>query len=291
MTTDWRALPPLSSLRAFAAVAELGGFSQAARALNVTHAAVAQQVRALEQALDTPLVARDGRGMALTAEGQQLAQSLTDGFGTIANGVAALRAGGSDRPVRITLTASFATQWLMPRLKDFWDRHPDIALSLHPDARVLDLRRDGMDLGIRYGNGDWPGVAARFLAPARMAIAAAPDLLDGRTTLSASQMQEMEWILARDWPEQENYLKSLGLRPETLSRTDFVNEDLSLAAARQGLGLVVESLALMEDDLEEGRLILLHDSKDRLPAYFIVTLPGPQRAATRAFLKWLEQAA
>lgn len=291
MSIDWRALPPLSSLRAFAAVAELGGFSQAARALNVTHAAVSQQVRALEQVLDTPLVTRDGRGMALTAEGVQLAQALQDGFGSISAGVAALRAGGSDRPVRITLTASFATQWLMPRLKDFWDQHPDIALSLHPDARVLDLRRDGMDLGIRYGNGDWPGVTSRFLAPARMAVAAAPDLLGGRTTLTVCEMQEMEWILARDWPEQENYLKSLGLRPEALSRTDFVNEELSLAAARQGLGLVVESLALMEDDLEEGRLSLLHDSKDRLPAYFIVTQPGPQRAATRAFLKWLEKAA
>ena len=291
MAINWRDLPPLSALRAFAAVAELGGFSQAARALNVTHAAVAQQVRALEALMDTPLVARDGRGMALTAEGQQLAQALADGFGTIASGVAALRAGGSDRPVRITLTASFASQWLMPRLKDFWDLHPDIALSLHPDARVSDLRRDGMDLGIRYGNGDWPGVSARFLAPARMAIAAAPDLLDGRESLSTAEMQEMEWILARDWPEQENYLRSLGLDPRTLSRTDFVNEELSLAAARQGLGLVVESLALMEDDLEEGRLILLHDSKDRLPAYFIVTIPGPQRAATRAFLKWLESAA
>lgn len=278
-------------MRAFAAVAELGGFSQAARALNVTHAAVAQQVRSLEQTLDTSLVARDGRGMALTAEGLQLAQALQDGFTTISAGVAALRAGGSDRPVRITLTASFATQWLMPRLKEFWDLHPDIALSLHPDARVLDLRRDGMDLGIRYGNGDWPGVASRFLAPARMAVAAAPDLLAGRATLSSAEMQEMEWVLARDWPEQENYLKSLGLTPESLSRTEFVNEELSLAAARQGLGLVVESLALMEDDLEEGRLVLLHDSKDRLPAYFIVTQPGPQRAATRAFLKWLEQAA
>ncbi len=107
MTLNWRDLPSLSSLRAFAAVAELGGFSQAARTLNVTHAAVAQQVRALESTLDTPLVARDGRGMALTVEGQQLAQALADGFGTIASGVAALRAGGSDRPVRITLTASF----------------------------------------------------------------------------------------------------------------------------------------------------------------------------------------
>jgi LysR family glycine cleavage system transcriptional activator len=291
MSTDWRSLPPLTSLRAFAAVAELGGFSQAARALNVTHAAVAQQVRSLESLLDTPLVSRDGRGMTLTEEGQQLAKMLADGFATIAAGIATLRASSNDRPVRVTLTAGFAAQWLMPRLKEFWDRHPDIALSLHPDPRIVDLRRDGMDMGIRYGNGDWPGVTARFLAPARMAIAAAPDLLGGRTSLSPDEMQAMEWILARDWPEQENYLRSIGLDTATLSRTEFNNEDLSLAAARQGLGLVVESLALMEDDLIEGRLTLLHDSKDRLPAYFIVTSPGPQRAATRAFLKWLESAA
>lgn len=291
MTTDWRILPPLTGLRAFAAVAELGGFSQAARALNVTHAAVAQQVRALEGHLDTPLVIRDGRGMALTDEGKQLAQALTDGFGTMANGIAALKSSGSDRPVRITLTASFAAQWLMPRLKDFWDRHPDIALSLHPDPRILDLRREGMDLAIRYGNGDWPDVISRFLAPARMAVAASPALLDGRQTLTASEMQEMEWILARDWPEQENYLRSLGLSPDRLSRTEFFNEELSLAAARQGLGLVVESLALLQDDLDEQRLILLHDSKDRLPGYFLVMAHGPQRAATRAFIRWLENSA
>jgi LysR family glycine cleavage system transcriptional activator len=291
MSINWRDLPPLSALRAFAAVADLGGFSVAARALNVTHAAVAQQVRALEDHLATPLVVRDGRGMALTADGQQLAAALADGFGAIAAGVATLKASAGDRPVRITLTPSFASQWLMPRLRDFWDQHPDIALSLHPDARVVDLRRDGMDVGLRYGDGDWPGVEARFLASGRMAVACAPDLLGAKSNLSLAELQDAEWILTRDWPEQENYLKSIGLKPHLLSRTEFPSEELSLAAARQGLGLVVESLALMEDDLEEGRLVLLHDSMEKTPAYFVVTLPGPQRATTRAFLKWLAGAA
>lgn len=290
MTLRWKDLPPLSALRAFQAVAEAGGYAPAARALNVTHAAVAQQVRGLEAALGMALVARAGRGMALTAEGADLARALTDGFGTIQAGVEALR-GGQNRPVRITLTPSFATQWLMPRLKDFWDRHPDIALSLHPDARVVDLRRDGMDVGLRYGNGAWPGVEARFLAPARLSVTCAPALMQGRATLTAAEMQQMDWFLTRDWPEQENYLISLGLNPATLGRTDFNSEELSLAAARQGLGLVVESYALIEDDVAEGRLVLIHDSREKLPAYFAVTPPGPQRAATRAFLKWLFAAA
>ncbi len=288
---DWTRLPPLTALRAFQAVATAGGLTAAARRLNVTHAAVAQQVRALEAHLGVALVHRAGRGLELTAEGADLARALEEGFATIAAGVEALRAGGADRPVRITLTPSFATQWLMPRLKEFWDRHPDIALTLHPDARVSDLKRDGMDLGLRYGNGHWPGVEAEFLAPARMAVACAPALLAGRARLSAAEMQEMEWLLAHDWPEQDNYLASLGLDPPRLSRTEFPGEELSLAAARQGLGLIVESLALMEDDIDEGRLVLIHDSRTHLPAYFVVTPPGPKRAAVRAFLKWLTAAA
>lgn len=288
---DWRTLPPLTALRAFQAVAETRSLTAAARVLNVTHAAVAQQLRALEAHLGVSLAQREGRGMALTPDGAELARALGEGFSAIEAGVNALRKGHADRPVTITLTPSFATQWLMPRLKRFWDRHPDIALSLHPDATVVDLRRAGMDLGIRYGNGDWPGVEARFLTSARMAIAVSPSLLAGREGLSAQEMQAEEWILTRDWPEQENYLRSLGLQPQTLGRTEFPDENLSLAAARQGLGIVMESYALIENDLREGRLTLLHDSRDSLPGYFLVTPPGTQRAPVRDFVKWLVQAA
>ncbi len=287
MTTDWKALPPLAALRALAATAEHGSFAAAGRALNVTHAAVAQQVRGLEARLGVALVQRDGRGVTLTVEGEALAAALAEGFAAFRRGIEALRAGGADRPVRVSLTAGFAAQWLMPRLRDFWARHPEIGLSLHPDSRVVDLHREGMDLAIRYGDGTWPGVEARFLAPARLAVAGAPALLGARQALSTAEMAQMDWITATGWPEQDGYLRSLGLDPERLSRTEVSGEDLALAAARQGLGLVVESIALIEGDLREGRLRLVHDSGDRTPGYYVVTLPGPQRAAARAFLRWL----
>lgn len=285
--TDWRSLPSLTALRAFAATAELRNFSQAARVLNVTHAAVAQQVRALEEALGRPLVQREGRGVSLTADGEQLAQALGEGFGAIQRGLEALRAGEADRPVCVTLTASFAAQWLMPRLKDFWRQHPEIGLSLHPDSRVVDLHRERMDMGIRYGNGDWPGVEAEYLTSARLVIAGAPSLIGDRD-LTVEEMANMDWVLSRNWAEQDAYLRQLGLEPSTLSSTDISNEELALAAARQGLGLVVESVALIESDVAEGRLRIVHESREKLPAYFIVTLPGPKRAAARAFLKWLK---
>lgn len=284
---DWRSLPSLTALRAFAATAELRNFSQAARVLNVTHAAVAQQVRALEETLGRPLVQREGRGVSLTADGEQLAQALGDGFGAIQRGLEALRAGEADRPVRVTLTASFAAQWLMPRLKDFWRQHPDIGLSLHPDSKVVDLHRERMDLAIRYGNGDWPGVEAEYLTSARLVIAGAPSLI-GERDPTVEEMAQMDWILSRNWAEQDAYLRLSGLDPRTLASTDIDNEELALAAARQGLGLVVESVALIESDVAEGRMRIVHESREKLPAYFIVTLPGPKRAAARAFLKWLK---
>jgi LysR family transcriptional regulator, glycine cleavage system transcriptional activator len=287
MATDWRSLPSLTALRAFAATAEMRNFSQAARVLNVTHAAVAQQVRALEEALGRPLVQREGRGVSLTADGEQLAEALGEGFGAIQRGLEALRAGEADRPVRVTLTASFAAQWLMPRLKGFWRQHPDIGLSLHPDSKVVDLHRERMDLAIRYGNGDWPGVEATYLTSARLVVAGATSLIGDRD-LTVEDMAGMDWVLAQGWSEQDAYLRQLGLDPGTLSRTDIASEELALAAARQGLGLVVESVALIESDVAEGRMRIVHESREKLPAYFIVTLPGPKRAAARAFLKWLK---
>jgi LysR family glycine cleavage system transcriptional activator len=281
---DWLSMPPLSALRAFEATARLSGFSQAARALNVTHAAVAQQVRALEDHLGTALVQRDGRGLALTEAGQRLALALNEGFGAIQSGVAAARASRADGPVRVTLTGGFAAQWLMPRLRQFWQIHPDIALSLHPDPRRLDLRREGMDVAIRYGNGDWPGVEVRLLASARLVVAGAPALLgDG----PPADLSALPWITTQDWPEQEQWMQSNGIVPDPDQTTELPNEELALAAARQGLGLIVESAALLEDDLKTGRLRLVLDHGDALPGYFIVTQPGPQRPAVRRFLGWL----
>ncbi len=287
MPVDWKTFPPLTALRAFEAVAAQGGYTAAARALNVTHAAVAQQVRALETTLGVALVARQGRAIVLTPEGAGLAAALNDGFGAIAAGVAALKDGAGDGPVRVTLTSGFAAQWLMPRLRDFWTKFPDIGLSLLPDAALVDLRRAGMDLGIRYGQGNWPGVEARFLTSARLVVAASPALIGNRGTLDRAALQAEEWVIARDWPEQDNLLRSLGLDPATLSVTEMSDEALAIAAARQGLGLVVESLALLEDDISDGRLSIVHDSRDQLPAYFVVVPPGPMRAPAKAFFKWL----
>lgn len=284
---DWRHLPALPMLRAFEAAARLGGFSAAARALNVTHAAVAQQVRALEREIGTPLIHREGKGMMLTPEGARLGAALTDGFGLIQGAVTAIRARREGDPVTVTMTPSFATQWLMPRLWSFWEAHPDINVSLRPDYRLLDLRREGIDLGVRFGNGNWPGVESEFLTSARYVVVGEPSMLGGADSLTPEQLMAMPWVGEENWPERSNWLRSNGIDPSRLDMTTFPSEELALSAARQGYGLHVESAALIEEDIAEGRLQVVFDPKEDRPAYFIVTPPGPQRNAARTFIRWL----
>lgn len=116
---DWRPIPSLSALRAFEAMARLGGLSAAARELNVTHAAIAQHIRYLEDFLTVKLAYRDGRGMRLTPSGSALSKALQDGFKTIAGGIRSVKVDHEARPLQITLTPGFAENWLMPRLGSF----------------------------------------------------------------------------------------------------------------------------------------------------------------------------
>ncbi len=290
MALDWRRFPSLTALRAFEAAARKQSFSLAGRELNVTHAAIAQQVRGLEEHLGRELIYREGRGLALTAEGARLAQALAEGFRTIGMALDEMKAAGPGAPVRVTLTQAFAAQWLMPRLKSFWSAHPEIAISLHPEKRVVDLRRDGIDLGIRFGNGKWPGLDVEFLKAAHYVIVAAPSMLNGRHDLSTTEMSAMPWVIEQDWPEALTWLRSFGLRPDAMNISYIPTEELALSAARQGYGLHVEAAALVEQDVELGALRVVGSIRDDGLAYYLVSRPGPKRPELQTFAKWLKAA-
>ncbi len=287
---DWHHMPSLTALRAFEAMARLGSFSAAARALNVTHAAVAQQVRGLEDWLGVALAYRDGRSMALTPDGALLAAALLDGFSAIQSGVRELQSRGADQPLRISVTPAFATLWLMPRLGRFWAKHADVPISLHPDRELVDLRRDGMDLAIRFGKGDWPGVEVEYLLSAEYAVVAAPKFLDGRVP-TVEDMKQMPWVAETRRPETLNWLRSQGFDPDTLDITYIPTDELAYAAACQGYGLYVEPVALADEDLRLGKLEVVYSNDARLPAYFLVTRPGVVKPALRTFVHWIRSEA
>jgi LysR family glycine cleavage system transcriptional activator len=287
---DWRRLPSLSALRAFEAAARLGGFSAAGRALNVTHAAVAQAVRGLEAELGLALLRRDGRGLALTEDGERLARSLREGFGTVAAGVEALRAGERGRGLRVTATPAFAQSVLMPRLGDFWRHHPEVTVSVTPSPDLADLRRDGFDLAIRSGRGGWPGVEAELLVEARFLLAGTPGLLARDPDIA-----RLPWILDRRagarldsadaW--ERGWLKGAGLNPDALAVTGIDSPMLAVPAALAGYGLIFVTDVVVAADLAAGRLKEVPFPGLPRMAYWTVMLPGPRRPALGRFLDWL----
>ncbi|WP_284165218.1 LysR family transcriptional regulator [Frigidibacter sp. SD6-1] len=285
---DWLNFPPLSALRALEAAVRLGGYSAAARALNVTHAAIAQQVRGLEEFLGRPLVHREGRQLVFSDEAQELAAAANRGFAEMQTALMALRARQKPNALSVTTTPIFAERWLMPRLRDFWMRHPDITLTLRAEQDVVDLRREGIDVAIRYGLGHWPGVEAEFLTSARMMAVGAESLLQGRADPSPGDLKDLPWVLEQGWPETEQWLACSGVDLSGSAKSYFLTEELMLAAGRAGLGLFVASSAIVEQDIAEGRLrLLLDDCNDTHSGYFIVTAPGPLTVAKRTFIKWL----
>jgi len=288
---DWRDVPSLTALRAFEASARLGSFSAAARDLNVTHAAVAQHVRALEAHFDTLLMERQGRSMVTTAEGHRLAMALAEAFGLIGSATDDLLDKAAQRPLRIAVTPSFAANWLMPRIGGFWAEHPDLDVEIIPGVGLVDLRADGIDVAIRYGRGGWTGVESMALIPAGHVAVAAPGHVPGDTVAELSQLRGMTWLMDGQTSEERLWVATHGIKPEEEKIKTFATAQLSREAARAGLGVAILPAPLVEDEVRAGRLRALFRETDSKVAYHVLTRPGVISAPRESFVRWLQRQA
>ena len=287
----WNQIPSLAALRAFEATARCQSFSGAARALNVTHAAIAQHVRSLEAEFDTALVVRQGRGLGLTDAGAQLAESLSVGFEKIADGVDNLRRATEDRPLNVTVTPAFAGHWLMPQLGEFWATYPDVTLNITPSTDLVDLRRDGFDLAIRYGDGQWPGLEVEMLTDGDFWVVARPDLLAGRTATSLKDVQDLPWFVETYMLERSALIEQEGVSLDSINLTLLNTGDLVLSATLAGLGVTMHPKSLVERDIAAGTLVKICALAQETLGYYIVTQPGRSPKGMREFTRWLRSKA
>lgn len=286
---NWNRIPSLSALRAFEAAARWQSFTKAADALNVTQAAIAQHVRSLEQDLAEALVTRRGRGIEITPKGRQLAGYLSEGFSLIEDGVEAVRAQSEARPVRLTTSPGFATHWLMPRMGDFWTSHPEVEISITPTVDVVDLRRDGFDLGIRYGEGNWPGVDAELLTDGDFWVVAPPEMVHGRTADCLADVQHLPWILEAQMRERRSLVEREGVDLDAVSLKLMTTNTLVMAAVKAGLGISIQSRSIVEDDVRKGELTCICALRHEDFGYYMVTVPGRDLPGLRAFTSWLRR--
>lgn len=286
MSLDWKSLPSLSALRAFDAVARHGGFSGAARALNVTHAAISQQVRGLEKELGVSLAERAGRTVALTEAGRALALGLSDGFSGIARAVEGVKAREATRALRVTTTPFIVDAIVMPRLSDFWEQHPGVEIALQPSVRAVDLVGEGFDLGIRVvrPGASWPGLEAVELAKSRWVAVGAPSLVG-----TSRDPLALPWVWSDEMPGEIESLKIAGVDIDRLEKVDVGSNMLHWQATRRGLGMSLASEHVAREDIETGRLVEME--LPGLPSnwrYCAVMPIGGQRPVVRDFVRWLQ---
>lgn len=281
---------PLPLLETFVAVARSGRMRDAAAALSLTPGAISQRVRELEELAGCRLFSRTPAGVTLSEAGQSLFATLDEPFRRIEDARRALER-PSTRCVRVSTMASFAANWLVPRLPRFSKLHPHIDIELETDSRLVDLKREPVDMAIRHGLGDYPGLVAVPLIAPELIVVASPSLLQGRAAIESPadclafpllhDMERADWRL---WFEAQGVQV-----PAQLSGASFSDDHLMVKAAVTGQGLALVRDTYADDDLRAGRLVqpISIQWPTRFAYYAVSMAEALQRPTVAHFRDWL----
>jgi LysR family glycine cleavage system transcriptional activator len=282
---------PLQTLPAFRAVARLANLRAAAAELHLTHSAVSQQIKLLEEQLGFRLFDRPGRRIALNAAGEALLRAIEPALAQIDDGMraAAAAAGGAQHRIRVTSLPSFAQRWWLPRMAAWRERHPDIAIELHTSQQIVDLQREGFHAALRQGSGQWRGIEAERLIDSPLIAVGSPNA--ARRLLGREPAALADEPLLGDAAVWESWFALAGVRCRVNPVASFNDAGLMLQAAEQDLGLALARELLVADALRDGRLMRLSSvalSKDLAYALWFAYPTGlrdwPPLSALRAWL-------
>jgi LysR family glycine cleavage system transcriptional activator len=282
-------LPPMQALRAFEAAARTGSLTRAAELLHVTHGAIGHQIKALESELGVRLVERAGRGVRLTDEGERFAARVRVAFAELAEAVREVAEGRNPRQLRITVLPSFAARWLLPRIGRFVAAHPEIDVDVRASNALADFRREDVDLGIRHGSGEWPGLVAEKLMDDWYFPVCSPRLARGRLPKRPEELARYTLLRSEGEPWKP-WFEAAGLDWEEPARGPmFSDSSHTLQAAIEGQGIALARESLLGQDLRNGLLVRLFDVALRSPrSHFLVYPPRLQSAPKLlAFRGWI----
>src|SRR5437762_10600274 len=284
---------PLNTLTGFRAVAELQNLRAAAEVLHLTHSAVSQQIRGLEDQIGFHLFERRGRRVLLNPAGQALLRSVQSALDELDDGVqaAAAAASGAAQRLRVTMLPSFAQRWLLPRMGRWRERHPGLALEIDASHQLVDLQREGFHAGLRQGRGPWAGLESERLFDLPMPLIVVGSPAAARRLLGAQPEALAREPLLDDRELWERWFAAAGLRTQVRPVASFNDAGLMLQAAEQNLGLALARELLAADALHEGRLVRLSPlsiTYEHAHPYYLVYPPSlrdwPPLTALRRWL-------
>lgn len=253
-----RQLPPLNALRCFEAAARLGSFNKAAKELFVTPSAVSHQVKTLENYLALKLFVREKRTVKLTLQGSKYLASITHALDEIDAATRRIKANPSNNIINLSAAPAFLTRWLVPRLGQFQNKHPEIELRVSAAVGEIDFQHTDTDLAIYLGDGNWPQCTSYFLMDTVVVPVCSPRLLeDIEQSELPIDLEQMTLIhvssRADEWPDllEKNHLK-IGKKTKSIT---FSSTSLALGAAMEGVGIALSDLRLVERELQFKQLV------------------------------------
>jgi LysR family glycine cleavage system transcriptional activator len=290
--------PSLSELHAFATAARLGSFSRAAQALHVTQGAISRAIARLEEHLGLALFAREGRHSVLTEAGQRYLEAVGPSVDAIEAATRALRQRPTGRQLRVSVTPTLFSHWLIPRLPDFGARHPDISLSFAPYRRDDPLTAPDIDAWLRSGTGEWPAasVASDYLVGRELVPVCRPADLQGPQAIRSAQDLLSRPLLAHtNYPDNwACWFAGVGCAHGPLQPVaDFEMVSQLVQAVIAGLGVAVVQQCLVERELAAGSIALALPRPVALSRgyYLCRSVLRPASPALQDFRAWLlEQA-
>jgi LysR family glycine cleavage system transcriptional activator len=285
---------PLNFLYTFRSAADTQNFRATATALSLTHSAVSQQIKHLEEQLGVELFLRAKRSVALTAAGAVFLKGVESALLDIDAAATAARGVGqhAEQLVRVTVLPSFAQRWLLPRLKRWRDEHPDIPLHIDASAVLANLQREGFHAAIRSGSGHWPSLVAEPLFSERtdMVIVASPQ--SARRLAGCAPAQLLREPLIGDQAEWRAWFQAAGVKTERVPTVaDFNDLGLMLQAVEQDLGIALAREVMAIDALAEGRLVRLSNisipPEDQSGYHFVFPIELADWPPLMALRQWI----
>ena len=295
-------LPSLDLVRGFEAAARRLSFTLAAEELFVTQSAVSRQVKALEAHLGVPLFERHHRAIRLTAAGQSLYRASVDALRLLNDTAASIRDGAGAKSVTVSCSVGFASLWLVPRLMDFRDAHPDIDIRIDANNRILDLERERIEIAVRYCPPQLAPAGATRLLGEEVFPVCAPALLHkpGKTLATPDDLRQHVLLHygsddsqfpSGSWTVWFEAMQMRHLKPAGSLRFSHYDQLIQAAVDAQGVALGIGPL--VRRHIQQGRLVAPFERRFASPRayYLVVSRLAEARQEVRDFVSWMLRAA
>lgn len=287
-----RKIPSTAALVAFEAAARHQSFTRAAEELALTQSAICRQIGGLEEFLGLALFRRSRRGVQLTEAGQSYARRIAAQLDAVERDTLSVMGQQGAMSLELAVVPTFGTQWLVPRLKDFQARHPQISLNLTNRTRPFLFADTDFDAAIYFGDADWSGTEAHFLMLEDLQPICSPALLRGGEPLDAEALARMPLLQQSTRPYAwRQWFDSLGMkvaRDMTGPRLELFS--MLAQAAEHGMGVALIPPFLIQRELAEGRLVMAHPHAYRSGTqgyYLMIPERKVEAAGLVAFREWL----